>query len=161
MSRPARMFGSLVLTLAIAVCVGIALWGAVATALDLPPVVGDALESAAGAAGDLGVYVIASAAIGAIVLFARKMWPSHFAPQPATETSRRRCMTLAVLVGQLGAFGGAFEPIRPGVAGTVFAGLIVAAIAVFGRDYMTRARGAAEEKRAAKDEPEVTPGPLA
>lgn len=121
----------------------------VARAFELPPPIADVIASATGAADDLGAYALAMAAIVAIVTYARRFWPAHFAPEPATETSKRRCMTLAVALGQLAAFGGAIEPVRPGVVGTFLAGCIVAAMASFGRDYVSRARGAAEERKAA------------
>lgn len=122
----------------------------------------DALvESASGAVttavGDIGLYVVGSIGTVAFIRIARRVWPAFFAPDPATEVSRRRNMLLAFALGQAGAFGGLVEPVRPGVAGIVFAGAIVAAMAVFGRDFAVRNKGAGEEKKAAHDAPQDAP----
>jgi hypothetical protein len=99
----------------------------------------------------------ASGLIIAALLWLQMFWKPFFAPDPATEVSRRRVLVAALGVGQgLGLIGFAPAVPVPGVVltgaalwfGKALGGFMASTIAVFGNNFYKRSIGAREEKRA-------------
>lgn len=167
MSGKARSrLGALVVSLVSGLAYGGLVWSlltltsSVAQAQELPPV--GSMPSPI----DLAWGAFAVLVVNAVVLFARSLFPAQLAPEPSTLTSKRITRCLGLLVGIVTGLVGIapITPVEPGMPGAVWvgriaSGVIVAAIAMFGRDLVVRGVWRRVKRPKAKPAPAEPPAP--
>lgn len=103
---------------------------------------------------DLAWGAVAILLVNVVVLFARSFFPASLAPEPSTPRSRGLTRLVGLVAGLLTGLFGLAEvvPVDPAVFGALWvgrlgSGLLVAGIAMFGRDAVVRGFRRAKRKK--------------
>lgn len=166
MSRPVRFLGTLLFDIAIAACVGVALWGCGAAAQEAitAPVEAFVMPRFAELVEGLLIALFAVVLLVEVARYAIKPL-RKVKGQPPSEASRIGTVLLALAAGQLLAVWGIAPQLAEGIGGKVVGGFFASGLGVTFEQlvwqYIRRALVAKFGRKADKDEPEVTPGPQA